>query len=87
MGLSQQEYFHSEYSRDGVTWKWGGEPLGGGWHFVLNFVTIPGSMTPLIPRALKGPWGRCYTARGNSKTRGGLGPGFASLCSRLFMET
>ena len=49
-----------------------------------DFLIIPGSVTPLIPRALKGPRGRCYTTRGNSKSRGGLGPGFASLCSKLY---
>ena len=52
-GLSQQEYLHGEYSRDEVTGEWGGESLGGGWHFVLDFLIIPGSVTPL--RALKGP--------------------------------
>ena len=49
----------------------GGKVSGGGWHFVLDFLIIPGSVTPLTPRALKGPRGRCYTTRGN------LNPGAA----------
>ena len=74
-GLSQQEYLHSGYSRDEVTWAWGGQSLGEGWHFVQDFLIIPGSVTPLIPRALKGPRGRCYTTRGNLSPGVALAPG------------
>ena len=42
----------------------GGTVSGGGWNFMLNFRIIPGSVTPSMLRALKGPQGRCYTTQG-----------------------
>ena len=61
-GLSQREYLHSEYSRDGTAGTRGGESVGGGWHFLPYILIIPASVTPTIPRALKGPLGRCCTS-------------------------
>ena len=53
----------------------GGTVSGGGWHFVQDFLFIPGSVTPLIPRARKGPRWRCYTTRGNLSPGLALAPG------------
>ena len=35
---------------EGGSWGWGGESLGGGWHFHLYLLYFPGSAEPAIPR-------------------------------------
>ena len=61
-------------------------PQPSGWGRVQTYMLIiPGSVAPLNLRALKGSQGRHHITRGN-KIPGRLGPGFASLLSKLFVS-